>query len=492
MLTCRLACAVGDEDGDVTACAGDGADEGADEAAGEDVGPDLLDGLPVRQDVGDLLVGLLLMLFAADDALNAGDDFRDSEQTDQSGDELEAVQQAGLLGGDEAGDAVGGVEADGAEQHTEEGADEALGHRLAGNCDDDRQAEDGQHEHLAGAEVHGHVSNQRRQEGHDQCADDAAAEGGEHSDGQCLAGLPLLAHGVAVQQGGGCSGRAGGVDEDSGNGTAVHTAAVDAQQQADGRDEVHAEGEGDEQRHAHGGGHARDSAQQNAAQCADEGHQKDLGVGPDSRIAGKKQTKIHNCAPSLYHVHEGAQEVQRTQRNIDGKHLVEHQPHQQRHQNAHKDHLHPVALADEEHDDHREHHSAQDVAAALEQSREQHTEEHDEVSSGHALILEGIQSADFGSNGVGGLHGTHQLEDGLDEQDHREDEHTHDHDAGEGGSLHIGVGHLREIIGLEPRPDADGEENDGAYQIGEGHRFHFVFVQKGFLLSISSHKKGQA
>ena len=32
-------------------------------------------------------------------------------------------------------------------------------------------------------------------------------------------------------------------------------------------------------------------------------------------------------------------------------------------------------------DDHREHHSAQDVAAALEQSSEQHTEEHDEVSS---------------------------------------------------------------------------------------------------------------
>ena len=87
-----LACAVGDEDGDVTACAGDGTDEGADEAAGEDVGPDLLDGLPIGQDVGELLVGLLLMLFAADDALNAGDDFRDSEQTDQSGDELEAIQ----------------------------------------------------------------------------------------------------------------------------------------------------------------------------------------------------------------------------------------------------------------------------------------------------------------------------------------------------------------------------------------------------------------
>ena len=42
------------------------------------------------------------MLFAADDALNAGDDFRDSEQTDQSGDELEAIQQA-VCWCDEAG-----------------------------------------------------------------------------------------------------------------------------------------------------------------------------------------------------------------------------------------------------------------------------------------------------------------------------------------------------------------------------------------------------
>ena len=246
------------------------------------------------------------MLFAADNALNAGDDLRDCEQTDQSGDELEAIQQAGLLGGDEAGDAVGGVEADGAEQHTEEGADEALGHRLAGNCDDDRQAEDGQHEHLAGAEVHGHISDQRRQEGHDQCADDAAAEGGEHGHGQSLTGLALFAHGVAVQQGGGSRRGAGGVDQDGGDGAAVHAAAVNAQQQADGRDEVHAKGEGDQQSDAHGGGHAGDSAQQDTAQCTQEGHQDDLRVAPDSRIAGEQQTKIHNSASLLKSCPQGS------------------------------------------------------------------------------------------------------------------------------------------------------------------------------------------
>ena len=124
---------------------------------------------------------------------------------------------------------------------------------------------DSQYEHFAGAKVHGHISHQRREEGHDQSTDDAAAEGSEHCNGQSLAGLSLLAHGVTVQQGGGSSRGAGGMDQDGRDRAAVHTAAVDAQQQADGRDEVHAEGEGDEQRHAHGGGHARDRAQQNAA-----------------------------------------------------------------------------------------------------------------------------------------------------------------------------------------------------------------------------------
>ena len=82
--------------------------------------------------------------------------------------------------------------------------------------------------------------------------------------------------------------------------------------------------------------------------------------------------------------------------------------------------------------------------------------------------------------------------DSLEQQFGCKDQHANDHDPGEGGRLHIGVCNLREFIGLEPCPDTDGKENDGADQVGKGHRFHFVFVQKGFLLSISSHKKGQA
>lgn len=124
---------------------------------------------------------------------------------------------------------------------------------------------DSQYEHFAGAKVHGHISHQRREEGHDQSTDDAAAEGSEHCNGQSLAGLSLLAHGLTVQQGGGSSRGAGGMDQDGRDRAAEHTAAVDAQQQADGRDQIHTKRERNEQRHAHGGGHARDRAQQNAA-----------------------------------------------------------------------------------------------------------------------------------------------------------------------------------------------------------------------------------
>ena len=109
------------------------------------------------------------------------------------------------------------------------------------------------------AEVHGHIRNDRGEEGHNQRADDAADEGREHGDGKRLARLTLLAHRVAVQQRGRRGRGARRVNQDGGNRAAVHAAAVDAQQQADGRNQIHAEGEGDQQRHAHRGGSCPES-----------------------------------------------------------------------------------------------------------------------------------------------------------------------------------------------------------------------------------------
>ena len=288
MLAQALVEAVGDEHCDVTARARNRADKGADDAAGEDVRPDGLDGLPIRQHVCDLFVRAFLLFLAADDALDARDDLGHREQTDQRRDELEAFQQAGLLIGDEARDAVGRVEADGAQQHAEEGAHKTLGDGLAGDGDDHGEAEDRQHEHFAGAEVHGHIRNDRGEEGHNQRADDAADEGREHGDGKRLARLTLLAHRVAVQQRGRRGRGARRVNQDGGNRAAVHAAAVDAQQQADGRNQIHAEGEGDQQRHAHRGGHARNRTEQNAAQRAEEGHQKHLNIAKDGAVAASQ------------------------------------------------------------------------------------------------------------------------------------------------------------------------------------------------------------
>lgn len=118
--------------------------------------------------------------------------------------------------------------------------------------------------------------------------DDAADEGSEHGDGKRLARLTLLAHRVAVQQRSRRGRGARCVNQDRGNRAAVHAAAVDAQQQTDGGNQIHTEGEGDQQSHAHRRGHARDGTEKNAAQCAEEGHQENLDIAKDGAVAASK------------------------------------------------------------------------------------------------------------------------------------------------------------------------------------------------------------
>ena len=78
------------------------------------------------------------------------------------------------------------------------------------------------------------------------------------------------------------------MDQDGGDGAAVHAAAVDAEQQAHGGDEVHTKGEGDQQGDAHGGRHAGDGTEQHAADSTQQGHEQDHGVKKDIRVAGKQ------------------------------------------------------------------------------------------------------------------------------------------------------------------------------------------------------------
>lgn len=150
-----------------------------------------------------------------------------------------------------------------------------------------------------------------------------------------------------------------------------------------------------------------------------------------------------------------------------------------------------LALADDVHDGHGEHKGAGKVAAALEQRGEEDAQHDDHIGHGHALILQRVQGAYLHGQRVGVLQGAHQLEDGLDEQDGRKDQHAHDHDAREGGSLHVGVGYLRETIGLEPGPDAQCQEEDGTDQVGESHCLGFLLIQMEFPLSKGLKKRGR-
>ena len=78
------------------------------------------------------------------------------------------------------------------------------------------------------------------------------------------------------------------MNQNGGNGPAVHAAAIDAQQQADGGNKVHAEGEGDQQGDAHGGRHARDGAEENAACSTQQRHQQHLGIQKYICVTGEQ------------------------------------------------------------------------------------------------------------------------------------------------------------------------------------------------------------
>ena len=62
------------------------------------------------------------------------------------------------------------------------------------------------------------------------------------------------------------------------NGSAIHAAAVDSEQQADGRNQIHPKGEGNQQGNTHGSCHSGNSTEKNAARSSEEGHQECGGI----------------------------------------------------------------------------------------------------------------------------------------------------------------------------------------------------------------------
>ena len=84
---------------------------------------------------------------------------------------------------------------------------------------------------------------------------------------------------MPVQNGGRAGGGAGSVDQDSSDGAAVHTAAVDAAQEAQGGHGVHIKGQRKEDGHAGGGGQTGQGANDDAQQGAEGDHQNAVQIG---------------------------------------------------------------------------------------------------------------------------------------------------------------------------------------------------------------------
>ena len=264
---------VGDKHGNISTGTRDRSDKRSDNTTGKNIGRDLSNRLAVWQNTGDLFRRFCLCAFTAGkDPLYTGNDFRNSKKTDQHGDKAQTAFEAC----DTKGEALFGirrVEADSAEKHAEERTDQPLSDGLAGNRDDDREPEDSQHQHLCRGKLHGNLCHQRRKESHDQSADDTAAERGEHGYRQCLARFTFLCHGIAIQQSSSSRRSSGSMNQNGRNGSAVHAAAVDPEQQTDRGNQVHAKGEGNQQGNTHGSCHSRNSTEKYAACSAEERHE---------------------------------------------------------------------------------------------------------------------------------------------------------------------------------------------------------------------------
>ena len=82
----------------------------------------------------------------------------------------------------------------------------------------------------------------------------------------------------------------------------------------------------------------------------------------------------------------------------------------------------------------------------------------------HALVLDEVDgSGRFGERII--VTHADELDDGLDEQNHREDDHAHAHDLRESGGLHGRFFHDLEAIRLEERPSFNTKQQNGGNQI---------------------------
>ena len=265
---------IAQEAGDGCARAGKNADQVADDPGAEDGGGDPLDLLTAQ---GDLVAELGCLCPLLDFLLRQNQHLRHGEQTDQGAGGVDALIQRGLSE-HEPLSALHGVHADGGQQQAQRTGDQALQQGLGRHARDNGQAEDRKPEIFRRSEFHGQLRQQRSEKVQRDAGEQTAAEGGEAGHGQRLARLPLQGELVALNGGGGRGGGARRVDQNGGDGAAEDRAAVDGAQHDQSRFRGHGKCHGQQQRNAHGGGQAWQTADDDADGGA-AGHKQQIAEG---------------------------------------------------------------------------------------------------------------------------------------------------------------------------------------------------------------------
>ena len=224
--------------------------------------------------------------------LAVGQEFGESEDADDDGDETDAVQEPVHAEREPRGTGDG-VDADHGDQQAEGAGDDRLDHGFAGERDEEGYADDHQGEELRWSDEQAQfpegLGGRDQAEG-GYCSADEGADGG---DGQGRPGLADLRHRVAVDGGDRRGGFTGGVQQDAGDGSPVGGAVEDGTQHDDRAGGVQVQRQGDEQCDAGDRADSGQDADDGAEEAAQEGKEEVLPGHGGSEAAHKFVEDIH-------------------------------------------------------------------------------------------------------------------------------------------------------------------------------------------------------
>ena len=252
--------------------AGHGADDRADDGRTEQDRDAALDFLPREAAV---FAGKIELLFKglADAGTGLMDDFGQAEQADDHRDEGDARHEVFVFEGEAHGPGGTG-DAHGGEEDAHARAEDALEDGGARNAAHYGQGQQDKAALFDGADFEGEIG----QGGGHADEQDVAERVPEHRADQrrveALARFALLGEGVAVHSGADGRRRAGGVEEDGGDGAAEHAGLIDAEQHGDAHQRADVEGQRQEDGNGHDARNAGDGPEHEPREDA-EGH------GPD-------------------------------------------------------------------------------------------------------------------------------------------------------------------------------------------------------------------